>query len=110
MNAIKLSAKNLRIGFKSNDFMYKLGFITAKGAVDATISNITLNVSLSMGTQKLADGRMVPKVSVPEVYLDIPKDKIDIKIHGNIIVAFANAFKSFMIHTMTGNIIKDITT
>jgi len=96
----------LRIGFKSSDFHYKLGFVVAKGSIDATISNITLDVSISLGTQKLADGRMVPNVTVPEVNLVIPKDKIDIKIHGNIVVAFANAFKSFFIHTMTGSIIK----
>jgi hypothetical protein len=101
-----LSAKNLRIGFKSKDFHYKLGIVVAKGSIDATISNVTLDVSVSLGTQKLADGRMVPKITVPDVYLDIPKDKIDIKIHGNFIVAFANAFKSFFIHTMTGSITK----
>jgi hypothetical protein len=83
-----------------------LGFVVAKGSIDATISNVTLDVSISLGSQMLADGRMVPNISVPEVNLNIPKDKIDIKIHGNIIVAFANAFKSFFIHTMTGNIVK----
>jgi hypothetical protein len=96
----------LRVGFKSKDFHYKLGFVVAKGSIDATISNVTLDVSISLGSQMLADGRMVPNISVPEVNLNIPKDKIDIKIHGNIIVAFANAFKSFFIHTMTGNIVK----
>jgi len=74
INAIKLSAKNLRIGFKSSDFNYKLGFIVAEGSVDATISNVTLDVSISLGTQKLADGRMVPNFTVPEVNLSIPKD------------------------------------
>ena len=104
INAIKLSAKNLRLGFKSDDFHYKLGFVAAKGSIDATISNVTLDVSISLDTQPLADGRMVPKITVPWVYLDIPKDKIDIKIHGNMIVSFANALKSFFIHTMTGSI------
>lgn len=74
INAIKLSAKNLRIGFKSSDFNYKLGFIVAEGSVDATISNVTLDVSISLGTQKLADGRTVPNFTVPEVNLNIPKD------------------------------------
>jgi hypothetical protein len=108
INAIKLSAKNLRVGFKSSDFQYKLGLITAKGSIDASISNITLDISIGLGTQMLVDGRMVPNITIPEVNLHIPKDKIDIKIHGNIIVAFANAFKSFFIHTMTDKIVKGI--
>lgn len=49
---------------------------------------------------------MVPNISIPEVNLDIPKDKIDIKIHGNFVVGIINALKGFIINTMTGKITK----
>lgn len=106
INSLKISAKNLKVGFKSKEFLYKKGIIKASGSVDATISNITLDIAVGFGSQKLADGRMVPIVTVPKVSLDIPKKYIDIKIKGNILIAFANAFKGFFIQTMTGTITK----
>lgn len=50
INAVRLSAKNLKIGFKSNDFHYKLGLIVAKGSIDALLSNVTLNISVSLSS------------------------------------------------------------
>ena len=103
-NAVKLSVKDLKIGFKSDDFYYRSGLVKAKGAVDATISQVSMDISISLGSQKLRDGRMVPQVTIPEFKLVLPKDHIDIKIHGNVVVSIVNAFKNFFIKTMTGTI------
>ena len=108
LNAITLSIKGLRVGFKSKNFYYRSGLLVAKGSVDATISEIAMDVTVAVNSQTLKDGRMVPSVSVPNFKLVIPKNKIDIKIHGNTIVAIADAFKKFFIYTMTGKITKVI--
>lgn len=67
-----------------------------------------MDVSVALGSQKLADGRTMPSISVPEVKLHLPSEHVDVKIHGNIVVAFANAFKVFFKEKMTGEITKTI--
>ena len=105
-NAVKLSVKNMRVGFKSEDLWFRSGLIVARGSVDAVISNVSMEVSISLGSQKLPDGRMVPQVTVPDFKMVLPKEHIDIKIHGNVVVSFANSFKKFFINTLTGSITK----
>ena len=56
----------------------------------------------------MANGRVVPAFSVPNIYIDLPKDHLDIKIHGNVVAKIADAFKSLFKGTIRDEITKNL--
>lgn len=44
---------------------------------------MTIDVTIGITTQTLPNGRVVPGFTTPYVIVDLPKDHIKIKIHGN---------------------------
>jgi len=94
-NGVRLSVNDLRAGFKSKHFRYKESIIVAKGSVDVSVSHCSVSVTVGLTQQTLPNGKVVPAFTTPEVSIDLPKDHIDIKVHGNVIAKIADAFKSF---------------
>lgn len=89
-NSVTLASNNLQASFHSNAFKYKWSFIEAKGSVDVSFSQMTVNVKLGMITQTLPNGKVVPAVSVVSSSVDLPKSGIKIKIHGDIVAKIAD--------------------
>jgi hypothetical protein len=96
-NGIKLSINSLEAKFKSKHFKYKWSFIEAKGSVEADISHMTVDVTVGLTTQTLSNGKVVPGFTIPSVKVNLPKDHIKIKIHGNFAAKVADAFKSIFL-------------
>jgi len=94
-NGVRLTVNDLRAGFKSKHFRYKESIIVAKGSVDVSVSHCSVSVTVGLTQQTLPNGKVVPAFTTPEVSIDLPKDHIDIKVHGNVIAKIADAFKSF---------------
>lgn len=70
------------------------------------MSHVSMNVVLGFTSQELENGRVVPALAVTDVQFDIPKDHVDLKIHGNVIAKIADAFKVFFTSTIREEIIK----
>mmetsp|Transcript_1924 Transcript_1924/g.3333 ORF Transcript_1924/g.3333 Transcript_1924/m.3333 type:complete len:195 (+) Transcript_1924:32-616(+) len=96
-NAIKLSIDSLQAYFKSEQLKYKLSILTCKGTVAVDISHFTIEVTIGVTTQKLADGKIVPGFTVSNIKLDLPKDHIKIHIKGNVVAKIADAFKKLFL-------------
>ena len=108
LNGIKLSINTLEAAFKSNHFKYKKGIIDCKGSVQAEISHMSVDVTVGLTTQTLSNGKVVPGFTVPSVHVSLPKDKIKIKIHGNLCSQIADLFKSLFLGTIRDEITKNI--
>lgn len=99
-NTIDISVNDLKAAFHSNTLRYKVTFITAKGSLDARVSNMAVGLKLGVTTQKLPNGKIVPAVKVLSTAVDLPKSHISLSIHGNIIAKFASLFKSLFMGTV----------
>ena len=109
VNGIKLSVNDLGAGFKSNSFKYKLSFLTAKGSVEVSMSQVSVAVDIGLTQQKLSNGKVVPGFTTSGVSVHIPSDHMSIKIKGNIISKIADAFKSLFKSTIVHEIEKQLT-
>ena len=99
-NTIDISVNSLNAAFHSHTLRYKVTFVTAKGSLDAHVSNMAVGLKLGVTTQKLPNGKTVPAVRVISSAVDLPKSHISLSIHGNIIAKFASLFKSLFMGTV----------
>jgi len=107
-NGIRLSVNDLGAGFKSNSLRYKVSFIVCKGSVDVTMSQVSLAMTLSLTTQTLSNGKVVPAFTVQDASVNIPKDHLHISIHGNYAAKMASAFKGIFMGQIRDEIQKQI--
>jgi hypothetical protein len=56
----------------------------------------------------LSNGKVVPGFTIPSVHVNLPKDKIKIKIHGNLCSQIADLFKSLFMGTIRDEITKTL--
>jgi hypothetical protein len=109
-NSIILKVADFSAKFHSKNFYLKLGIISAKGSIDASLSKVSASVKLQVLTQTLETGRVVPAFKVLHTSVNIPKHHIKIKIHGNIIAKIANFLKSIFMGIVRKEIEKSVHT
>ena len=107
-NGLVLSVDSLAANFHSSSFRYKLSILLCKGSVSVDISHMTVRATIGVTTQKLANGKTVPSFTIPKVYIDLPKDHLNIHIHGNVVAKIADAFKKLFIGTIRDAVTKNL--
>lgn len=100
--------KDLKAGFTSHSFEYKVAFLKAKGSVEVSMSNVQLGATVGLSTQKLSNGKTVPAFSIKNINVHIPDDHFSIKIRGNFISKLADLFKGLFKGTIRNLIEKTI--
>lgn len=111
-NGVSLSVSDLKASFKSDSFRYKISFLTAKGNVQVSMSQVSVALKIGLTTQTLSNQKVVPGFSISDVKVSIPSNHLDIKIKGNFISKVANAFKGLfkktIVHEIESNLVKEI--
>ena len=79
-------------------------FITSQGKIDASLSHVTVSVTLQLNTQTLKNGKVVPSFKVLKQKVEIPKDHIHISIHGDVFAKIADWLKGFFLDTVRHDI------
>jgi len=99
-NALVLRCDQLSGKFVGDDFRYREWPFVATGHLEVDIDTIVIQFGISFGQTTLPDGRQVPSISSVDVYTDIDRWDVDIKIWGNIWSDFASAFEVFFVGTV----------
>jgi len=107
-NGLVLSVDSLAANFHSSSFRYKLSILLCKGSVSVDISHMSVKATIGVTTQKLANGKTVPSFTMSNVNVDLPKDHLNIHVHGNVVAKIADAFKKLFIGTIRDEITKNL--
>jgi hypothetical protein len=103
-NDVTLGIANLAAKFHCGHGHYKKSFLSTSFSVDADISKMTVSVDLGLTTQTLANGKVVPAVTVVGTNVNLPKDGISLHIHGDVIAKLADLLKGLFLGTIRDEI------
>ena len=81
---IEFSISNLTAHFGSDNLHWqKYYVVTANGALNVEITELSLYIRLKLTEKTLKDGSTVPSIAVLESKLNIPADRLNVTITGN---------------------------
>jgi len=69
---------------------------------------MSVKATIGVTTQKLANGKTVPSFTMSNVNVDLPKNHLNIHVHGNVVAKIADAFKKLFIGTIRDEITKNL--
>jgi len=72
--------------------------------MDVKISGISLDLQLGVSTQTLSNGNIVPAVRVLHSNVNIPRNSVSIRLHGNYLVEAAELFKDLVQNLVIGRV------
>ena len=98
-NGFDVKIKNVQAQFHSKNLTERLNIMNAKGSVLVDMSNITIDLTVSVKSQKV-NGSLVPAFKSSNAEIRIPENNISLSVCSNVIAKVALKIKETFVETI----------